>query len=658
MAHAPLLLLVNYRPEYTHHWGSKTYYTQLRLDPLGQRSADEMLSILLGEGPELAPLRRLIIEKTQGNPLFMEETVQALVEDGSLERNGTARLVRSIEQLKIPPTVQGILAARIDNLPPEEKELLQTLAVIGNEFQLSLAREVTGKTGDELNRMLADLQLREFLYEQPAMGDVEYTFKHALTHDEAYKSLLTDRRKLLHESTGHAIETLYSEELYDHLSELAHHFDLSGNVRKAAEYLSRAGYKAAEQAAHAEEIGYFTRALESLRRLPEGDIRDHQELDMHIALSWSAFVALGLRAPERECALIRARELCEQLGESAKLMRVLIALAHLRFNQAAFGTAQELGERVLAMGQGANAPKMRAGANFVLGEVAFAAGQFPVAREHLERAIKFSGASLLPEHDFLVGQVALNVLGGILTILGYPVAARHKGYELLSTARRSSDPHSVAWALLAYGLHHAILRDPNTVGDRADEVLSIAADHQLPLISIVGTFFRGWGTVAAGRSEEGILEMRRSLSDPMVSRATATSLLLLVLAETCGKNGRAEEGLELVSKALTRAEQISQRVTEAELYRIRGDLLIIKNPGDVAYAERCLRTAIDISRRQDAKLFELRATTSLARLLAKQGRRDEVHAMLADIYGWFTEGFETADLKDAKALLDELGTNS
>jgi predicted ATPase len=198
IANAPLLMLVNYRPEYTHSWGSKTYYTQLRLDPLGRESADEMLSTLLGSDTSLAPLKRLIAEKTEGNPLFMEEIVLSLFEDGALKRNGDVKLAKPLASLRIPPTVQGILASRIDRLPADEKELLQAVAVIGTEFTLGVARAVSGKSDDDLDRMLSALQLAEFIYEQPPADDVEYTFKHALTHDVAYNSLLADRRRLLH----------------------------------------------------------------------------------------------------------------------------------------------------------------------------------------------------------------------------------------------------------------------------------------------------------------------------------------------------------------------------------------------------------------------------------------------------------------------------
>jgi class 3 adenylate cyclase len=241
---AKLLLLVNYRPEYSHRWNSKTYYTQLRLDPLGKESAEEMLAALLGDDAALAPLERLIIEKTEGTPFFMEETVQVLLDEGALVRNGTVKLAWPLSELKIPPTVQAILASRIDRLPSDPKELLQTLSVIGREFSQSLIRAVVRKSDDELNRLLKDLQLGEFIYEQPAVGDTEYIFKHALTQEVAYNSLLIQRRKLLHERAGEALESTVAAQLDDHLDELAHHYSRSSNLGKAIEYLKLAGERA------------------------------------------------------------------------------------------------------------------------------------------------------------------------------------------------------------------------------------------------------------------------------------------------------------------------------------------------------------------------------------------------------------------------------
>ena len=311
---AKILLLVNYRPEYSHQWGSKTYYTQLRLDPLGKQSADEMLSALLGNGAEVRPLKRLIIERTEGNPFFMEETVQVLLDEGALVRNGTTRLTKPLSQLKIPPTVQAILAARIDRLPAEQKDLLQTLAVIGTEFKLGLVRKIAAKPGAELEPMLSELQLGEFIYEQPAVGDVEYTFKHALTHDVAYGSVLNERRRVLHGRIGAALESIYSDSLDDHLAELAHHYARSGNPRKAVDYCMRAVRQCGARGARAEALAQFETGLELLQKLPDDDQRAELELDLRNVAFEALFAIQGSGSLEMQQSVARAVELCRRPG--------------------------------------------------------------------------------------------------------------------------------------------------------------------------------------------------------------------------------------------------------------------------------------------------------------------------------------------------------
>jgi tetratricopeptide (TPR) repeat protein len=379
-----------------------------------------------------------------------------------------------------------------------------------------------------------------------------------------------------------------------------------------------------------------------------------------MALSWSWFVARGPGAPERESALIRTRELCEQLGDDGTLMQTLLALAHHRFNQGEFGPARELAERVLVMAERivmaerAEAPAIAAGAHAVIGFVRSSIGQFQEAREHLERAFELFGAGPHRDYGALFARLGPAFLTGVLAVLGYPSMALRKVHELLSAARRSSDASSIATALMSDLMRHVELRDSRMVAELADELLSIATEHAFPYFLIASTFFRGWAIAAAGRGEEGIAEMRRYISDPMAGAARATAQMLVALAETCGKNGRATEGLDLLAKGLATAEQNGERLAEAELHRLKGELLMIEDPGNLVEGERCLRTAIDVARRQGARLFELRATVSLARSLRDTNRGDEARKLLAEIYNWFTEGFDLPDLKEAKALLDEL----
>ena len=324
MGTAKILLLVNYRPQYSHQWGSKTYYTQLRLDPLGKESADEMLSTLLGDGVEVTALKRVIIEKTEGNPFFMEETVQVLFDEGALVRDGAAvMLTRSLSALKIPPTVQGILAARIDRLPPDAKDLLQALAVIGREFSHSLVRAVVPKPDDELNRLLNDLQLGEFIYEQPAVGDTEYIFKHALTQEVSYNSLLLERRKAIHERVGEAIETLFNQSrIEEHLSELAHHYKQARNAAKAVHFLRRAADQAAARSALSEAETQLREAIAQARALPTPAERDLIELGLQTTLG-AVLTGRSYGAQEKEEPLQRAYELCDRVTDPGAVLSAL-----------------------------------------------------------------------------------------------------------------------------------------------------------------------------------------------------------------------------------------------------------------------------------------------------------------------------------------------
>ena len=352
---ARILLLVNYRTEYSHRWNSKTYYTQLRLDPLCSEGADEMLTALVGDDGEVRPLKRLIIERTQGNPFFMEETVQVLLDEGALVRDGAAmRLTKPLSELKIPPTVQAILAARIDRLPADEKDLLQTLAVMGTEFPLGLVRAVVGTSPDELSRMLDDLQLSEFIYEQPAVGDVEYTFKHALTHDVAYKSLLLRQRKELHRAVGGGIEKLYPDRLTEHYVELARHFISAEDWPKALEYSTLAGDQAAQSYSNVESEQHYTRALAAASKLPlvePGTLAD-------LYAKRAAVLKIVGRLDDSIADYQRAREIARSARDRMREGQVLLALggvywdAHqkdpmLECSGQALALARETGDKVL-----------------------------------------------------------------------------------------------------------------------------------------------------------------------------------------------------------------------------------------------------------------------------------------------------------------------
>jgi class 3 adenylate cyclase/predicted ATPase len=657
---AKILLLVNYRPEYSHQWNSKTYYTQLRLDPLGKEGAEEMLSALLGDGKDLIPLKRLIVDRTEGTPFFMEEIVQALFEDGVLQRNGAVKLARSMNAVKVPATVQAVLASRIDRMPAEEKELLQTLAVLGREFPLGLVRRVTRKPEHELERMLSRLQAGEFIYEQPATGDVEYTFKHALTQEVAYNALLVERRKLLHERAGMALESMFAGQLEDHLDELAHHYNRSDNVSKAVEYLERAGQQALQRSAYSDSISSLSAAIDLLQKLPDSPECIQREVRLQLALG-PAFIAVrGYAAPEVERAYTRARELCERLGDPTELFAAMLGLCVMHLVRGVLRRAHELAEQLLQRAQSAHDPALLLCAQVALGDTTFWMGEFRAAREHLEMAAKVYD----PERDrplifryfgLDAGLLCQGFAAHSLWNLGYPDQALKRVNEVLAMAQRLSHPLSLAYAEFFAAALLQLRRDARAGQESAEGVIALCVEHGFTEILAYATVLRGSEVVQQGRNEEGIAQIQEGLA---ASRAIGAELtrprFLCLLAEACMETGRLDDGLSALTEAIAAADQYGNRYYEAEMHRLQGELLLKQNDSNASEAQNCFQRAIEIARKQSAKSWELRATTSLARLLNEQGRRDEARATLVEIYGWFTEGFDTADLKDAKALLDQL----
>jgi class 3 adenylate cyclase len=648
---AKILLLVNYRPEYQHQWGSKTYYTQLRLDPLGKDRAEEMLAALLGDGKDLIPLKRLIIVRTEGNPFFMEETVQVLLDEGALVRDGAAiKVTKSLNELKIPPTVQGILAARIDRLPAAEKELLQTLAVIGKDFPLALVREITRKPDDEIDSMLNNLQLAEFIYEQPAIGDVQYTFKHALTHDVAYKSVLVERRKLLHERIGSAMEASFAQSIDDHLSQLAYHYGRSANVRKALEYLRLAGEQAHRRLAHSEAIVLLSAALQLLKSVPEDEERQRREVGLQLTFAEAAAAARGPADDEVGAAFARARDLCTQLGDTRRIFRVLLGLRFFYNFKSQWQNDLETSQQLVALAEREPGPARLLWANTALGESLEYQGRHRDARAHLEKAIALIPAiaehAVFPVADPRI--TALDVLGDVLWCLGFPDQALERCREALTLARKLGRPFPLC---AAYSGVCTVYRDRGEVSaleEAANELRVLADEHGFGFYREEGTYWRAWCLVKKGSVEEGLNEVQRSLAARRAVGLAGGGALFDVF-EAYRKLRRFDEALTLLDQTTW-----TQRFSSA-VRRVRGELQLEAGRCSEREAEDLFRDAIRIARGEEARSFELLATTSLARLLAKQGHRDEARVILAEIYGWFTEGFDTADLKDAKALLDKFG---
>jgi hypothetical protein len=679
---ARILLLVNYRPEYRHEWSHKTYYTQLRLDPLGKESAYEMLRVLLGDGNDLEPLKRLIMERTEGNPFFMEETVQVLLDEGALVRNGSIKLTKPLRELKIPPTVQAILAARIDRLSPDQKDLLQTLAVIGMEFKLGLVRSIWQHPNppvreSELEAMLSELQLGEFIYEQPGLGDIQYTFKHALTQTVAYKSVLNERRRLLHERIGAALESIYSDNLRDHIAELAHHYARSGNPGKAVRYCLLAVRQFGDLGSNAEAVAQFESGLEQLKKLPDDDRRAELELDLRNAVGGPLGDSKGFGSFEVEQSAARAMELCQRPGINwEKSWWALFGVFFVQQMRPDVRKADAVAADLVAraeehgsVGRLAESVNWLAYAKMVAGDFISADQGFDRAWALLESIAK-PATRLAQERVVQIAQERRSIQllgtqqnnriisGWNLWFLGYPDRAMERMSVATAIAQRSEAPKNILADIHGFATYiHELRREPEQVRARAEARLALATESGFFTGRALSEIYLGWADAMSGDLNDGIARMRHHVSELKAAGSEYISdRCLAFVASALGRMGRFDDGLRTIEESFPFIGRSGQRYYEAEMHRLKGELLLAENASNAAAAaEKSFNTAIEIARKQHARSWELRATTSLARLLSTQHKRDEGRAMLSEIYNWFTEGLETADLKDAKALLEELG---
>ncbi|VWC94152.1 ATP synthase subunit beta [Burkholderia aenigmatica] len=667
---ARILLLLNYRPEYRPAWARAAHGSTLRLEPLGPSDAQGLLAALLGEDRSLVPLKQLILEKTEGNPFFMEEVVRTLVEERSLlGEAGRYRIVETPATLHIPTTVQGVLAARIDRLPIEEKELLQALAVIGHEFSFNLIQRICGDEparGDELRRLLAHLEAAEFIYECPAFPEVNYSFKHALTQEVAGRSLLTERRTTLHERTAQAIEVLFPTRIADYCSELAHHYSQSGNIPKAVEYLHRAAQQALRHAAHHDAMHHLGAALALLKGLPDTPMRAHWELTLLLSLGPVLMDVRGYGANEVGATYMRALELCERTGDASQRFATQLGLRMHHVVRGEYALAIELGMQMLNTAQDANDAGFLIEAHSALGSCFFLQGDFDAARTHMERALALYDPEQHQAHVFAHGVDpgirALSFLVLILWIQGYPDQALKRSGEALALAQNLSYGPSLAFSLTYTAHLHQLRREPVLAAERAEAVIAVSTEHGLPYWLAWGTLLRGWATSVQGNLQDGIAQMRLGLDAQRAAGGEdQRPYSLALLANSYWRAGDRRAATGMLEEARAIVEKTGEHCYEAELYRLTG-LYLAGEAGTAPErddeAADCFLRAIARARQQGARALELRAASDLARLLQRQGKTADATQALYDVYAWFTEGFDTSDLQEAKALLDALDAHA
>ena len=656
-ATARMFTLLTSRPDFSPPWTGRPHLTHITLDRLTRQQVRDMVARLTGGKALPAAVLEQVVTRTDGVPLFVEELVKEVLESGLVREDVSGyQLTRPLPPLGIPATLQDSLMARLDRLTTA-REVAQLAAVLGREFPYALLRAVSPHDEATLRRELARLVEAELLYLRGLPAEATYSFKHALIQEAAYQSLLRSRRQEYHARVAQSLEEGFPETVETQPEILAHHYTEAGNAERAIISWHRASRRAVARSAHLEAIGHLTRALELLAAFPDTPDRARQELALQVALGTPLTAAKGFAAPEVERAYARARELCLQVGDTPQLFAVLVRLATLYLSRTDYTAARALSEQCLELAEAAQYPAFLLAAHTGLGQTLYMMGELLPARAHLERAIALydprKHGPLSAMHPAGVG--ALCFVAWVLWECGYPDQGMARINQALCVAEQLAEPFNLALALNAAALLHQLRREGPAAQARAEATIRLASEHGFPVPLAGGTAWRGWALAAQGRVEEGIAQMRRSLDlERAAGQQALRTQILALLAEAQGKAGQAAEGLRLAAEGLELVDKSRGGYREAELYRVKGELLLALSAEDQAQAENCLRRAIEIARRQSAKSWELRAAISLARLWQSQGRTEAARELLAGIYGWFDEGLDTADLHAARALLGGL----
>jgi class 3 adenylate cyclase/predicted ATPase len=656
---ARILALFTCRPDFSPPWTGRAHLTQMTVTRLPRRQAAELTG-RVAHGKALPPeVVAQIVAKTDGVPLFVEELTKMVLESGLIqEREDRYELAGPLPPLAIPATLHDSLMARLDRLATV-KGLAQLGATLGREFAYALLQAVSPWDEETLHRGLHQLVEAEFLYQQGLPPQATYRFKHALIQDAAYQSLLKSTRQQYHQRIAQVLAAHFPETAETQPELLAHHCTEAGLTEQAVRYWQRAGEHASERSAPLEAISHFTTGIALLQTLPETPARTQQAVTLHLALGAALAMAKGHAAPEVEQAFTQARAWCQQVGETPALVPVLVGLWRFYNTRPQLHTARELGDTLLRLAQRAHDPALAVLAHQALGMTWFYLGTLPAARQHLEAGIARSTPDQYRVPAFHLGQdpgVGCRLYAAMtLWVLGYPEHALAHIHDALTWAHELSHPYSLAFARCFAAVVSQFRRDVPAVHEHAEAAVALATAQGFPYYAALGTSMRGWALALQGQGEAGLAQGRQGLA---AYRATGAAVLVpylcTVLADVADRLGHPEDGLQALAEAHTLVEQQEERWWEAEVCRLRG-VVLLRQPGTPQVeAEAWLQRALDVARRQEAKALELRAAMSLARLWQQQGKRAEAYDLLTPIYGWFTEGFDTADLQEAKALLEAL----
>jgi class 3 adenylate cyclase/tetratricopeptide (TPR) repeat protein len=655
----PVLMILTFRPEFTPPWIGRPHVTMLTLNRLPRRQGAEMIAYVTGGKALPKDIAEQIIDRTDGIPLFIEELTKTVVESGIVIEAGDHYAVAGpTAPLAIPTSLHASLLARLDRLAPT-REVAQIGATLGRSFSHELISAVAGMPQQKLDEALYQLANAELIFRRGVPPDADYTFKHALVQDAAYSTLLRNRRRQLHGRIVTTLENQFPEVVTAQPALMAGHCSEAGISEKAVGYWLKAGQQAITRSAMTEAVAQSQKGLELLMSMPDNPARQQQELDLRITLGQALIATKGWASPFVGETYVRARQLAEQLDRSDYLFPLLSGQAAFHLIRSEQKLALALAQQMEENGKARNDAAMLLAGRTSRGHIYFNSGEFVTARAVLEQCYAMNNpadraanrAAVSPgvdPHIVILVQLAVS-----LGYLGYVDAARSRAREALSEASRLGHVYSLAWASVFASWLECAVGSPYDIRRHAEQTVSLASEHGFSFHLAWGLIYSGWSMSALGESEEGYASIARGLS---VHRATGsvtyTAFALTLLAEACNRLGRTTEGLGYLTEAEQIIETANDRFHEAELHRVRGDLL--NATGNVAGAERGYQQAIAVAKRQSAKMLELRAASSLARLWRDQGKRDEACDLLAPVYGWFTEGFDTRDLKEAKALLEQL----
>ncbi len=597
-----------------------------------------------------------IVAKTDGVPLFVEELTKTVLESDLLKDTGDHYVLSGpLPSLAIPASLQDSLMARLDRLA-SIKEVAQLAATVGRTFSHELLVAISPLNDKELQDALTQLVQAELIYRRGLSPDVTYEFKHALVQEAAYQSLLKGTRQHYHQRIARVLEEQFPQTAESEPELLAHHHTEALLPKQAIGYWQRAGQRASERSANLEAIAHLTRALDLLKTLPDSLERAQRELDLQTALGPALMAAKGFAAPEVEQTYKRARDLCEQVGDDFRLFRALWGLGKYYQLSVQLEAARELGGQLLVLAERLQEEPFLIEAHLAMGVALFYAGNISAAQSHYDEVLARYDpkrhSTLAFEYGEDPGVVCQARAAVTLWTLGYADRALDSGREAVALARQLEHPFSLARALNFTAWVHTYRREPRQTQELAEALIHLADQRGFPFWLKWGRFLRAWALTDQGQAE-GIAEMVHNISTWSGTGAVAYEHWQCLLAEAYAKIGQSQNALDALSRAAEFRNRTGVRWWEAEGHRLRGEFLL-KKGGALIDAEACFLQALQVAREQQAKSLELRAATSLARLWRDQGKRTEARGLIAPIYGWFTEGFDTADLKEAKALTEEL----